>query len=738
METISGYVERIVYRNPENGYTVLSLYADKEEITCVGNFVFVNEGEYLKVEGEYISHAVYGEQLKVSSYEQCAPTDEQAILKYLASGAVKGIGEALAERIIKRFGADTFRIMEEEPERLAEVKGISERKAMEIFKQFYEKREMREAMVFLQQYDISSGLAVKIYNFYGPGMYEILKKNPYKLAEDISGVGFKTADEIATKAGIVSDSEYRIRAGILYVITYAGSNGHCFLPKSVLLEQAEQLLLVSKQKVEPVLEELAKTRKVICTDAPDEPRVYSPVMYYMELNTARMLLDLNQSCTPDERKMAERIERVQKTSGIRLDEKQRLAIEEATKNGLFVLTGGPGTGKTTTINALIRFFESEGMEILLAAPTGRAAKRMTEATGMESRTIHRLLEISHNPDLPTEEMRFERNENKPLETDVLIVDEMSMVDLPLMHALLKAVPVGTRLILVGDENQLPSVGPGNVLHDILKSGLIPSVRLTKIFRQGEESHIVVNAHKINRGEPLDLENKYGDFFLLQRNSSQDILGLTVALVRDKIPAYVNCSPFDIQVLTPMRKGELGVENLNKVLQCYLNPADKTKSERESRGFIFREGDKVMQIKNNYQLEWEIQDRRGFPIQNGTGVFNGDMGILKQINHFEERVVVEFDDGRIVRYGYGDLEELELAYAVTIHKSQGSEYPAVVIPILSGPRQLFHRNILYTAVTRAKKCVALVGSPQTVLGMIENVKESERFTSLADKMTEMNE
>ena len=736
METLSGYVEKIVYRNAENGYTVLSLSADKEEITCVGNFVFVNEGEFLKVEGEYTEHAVYGEQFRVSSYEQCAPSDEQAILKYLSSGAVKGIGEALAGRIIKKFGADTFRIMEEEPERLAEVKGISERKAMEIYRQFYEKREMREAMVFLQQYDISTGLAVKIYNFYGPRMYDILQKNPYKLAEDVYGVGFRTADEIAQKAGIVGDSEYRIRAGILYVLTFSYGNGHCFLPQNVLLEQCEQLLEVSKQKIEPVLEELSTQRKVIVQAAQDEPRVYSPTMYYMELNTARMLLDLAQSCHPDDKLMAGRIERLQKSFCIKLDEKQRLAVEEATKNGLFILTGGPGTGKTTTINALIRYFEAEGMEVLLTAPTGRAAKRMSEATGKESRTIHRLLEISHNPELPGSEMRFERNEEKPLETDVLIVDEVSMVDLPLLHALLKAVPVGTRLILVGDENQLPSVGPGNVLHDILKSGLIPSVRLTKIFRQGEESHIVVNAHKINRGEQLDFENKYDDFFLLRRNTSADILGLTIALVRDKIPAYIRCSPMDIQVLTPMRKGELGVENLNRILQHYLNPADKSKGERKAHGFVFREGDKVMQIKNNYQLEWEITDKRGYPLQTGAGVFNGDIGILKEINTYDECAVVEFDDGRTARYGYGDMEELEPAYAVTIHKSQGSEYPAVVIPILSGPRQLFHRNILYTAVTRAKQCVALVGSEQTIQGMIENVKETERYTSLAEKLSEM--
>jgi len=738
METISGYVEKIVYRNSENGYTVLTLTADKEEITCVGNFVFVNEGEYLTLTGEYGSHSVYGEQFKMSTYEQTVPADEVAMAKYLSSGAIKGIGEALAERIIKRFGQDTFKIIENEPERLAEIKGISERKALEIYKQFYEKREMREAIVFLQQYDISSNLAVKIYTKYGPGLYEVLRANPYKLAEDISGVGFKTADDIAAKGGIPADSEYRMRAGILYTLQYATSNGHCYLPEEELLEQTEKLLMVSKNKVKIALDTLSLERKVIVKEEDAEPLIYNPIMYYMELNTARMLLDLNASCNPDAEKMADRINKVEQRYKIQLEKMQREAVEEATRHGLFVLTGGPGTGKTTTINAMIHLFEAEGMEILLAAPTGRAAKRMTEATGMEARTIHRLLEISHNSEDGIGRMNFERNESNPLEADVVIVDEMSMVDLPLMHALLKAVPVGTRLILVGDENQLPSVGPGNVLHDILASDLIPCVRLTKIFRQGEESHIVTNAHKINNGEKPDLSKKYEDFFHMQRTNSNDILGVVVALVRDKLPGFVKCSPFDIQILTPMRKGELGVENLNRVLQHYLNPPADDKGERESHGFTFREGDKVMQIKNNYQMEWETRSKNGYQLSTGSGVFNGDMGILRHINRFAEEVTVEFDDGRFANYGYADLEELEPAYAVTIHKSQGSEYPAVVIPLLAGPRQLFHRNILYTAVTRAKKCVSIVGSAEMVYNMIDNVSEQSRNTSLALRLQEMAE
>lgn len=737
MAAAEGYVEKIVYRNPENGYTVLVLTADGEEITCVGNFVFVNEGEYLALIGEYSDHSLYGEQLKVTSYEIKQPEDEVAITRYLASGAIKGIGEALAERIVKKFGEDSFRIIEEEPERLAEVKGISQSKAQEIYRQVSEKRDTRNAVLFLQKYGVSVNLAVKIYQQYGERLYEVIRVNPYRLAEDISGIGFRIADEIAAKAGISMDSDYRIKAGLLYCLQTALVSGHCYLPENELLLQAEELLLVNRDAVFRQLDTALLERKLMaCKNEAEGRCIYSTQMYYMELNTARMLLDLNRSCIIGQELIDRRIESIQKGFSIELDDMQRLAVEEAARQGLFILTGGPGTGKTTTINSIIRFFEAEGMEVLLAAPTGRAAKRMTDTTGMEARTIHRLLEINRNPEAPAEEMRFERNEQNPLEADVIIIDEMSMVDIQLMHALLKAIPVGTRLILVGDENQLPSVGPGNVLHDIIASGQIPVIRLTKIFRQAGESHIVVNAHKINAGEAIDMDTKNTDFFLMQRDNVNDILGLIVALVRDKLPKYVACEPFDIQVLTPMRKGELGVERLNEVLQHYLNPAAENKKEKEAHGVIFREGDKVMQVKNNYQMEWEIKNRFGIPEQTGTGIFNGDIGIIKDINLFSERITVLFDDGRYAEYSYADLEELEPAYAVTIHKSQGSEYPAVVIPLLSGPRQLLHRNILYTAVTRAKTCVALVGKKETISSMIQNTEEQKRHTSLAERINEI--
>ncbi len=738
MENLEGYVEKIIYRNTENGYTVLTLSADGEEVTCVGSFVFVNEGEYLVMTGDTTAHSLYGEQFKVSTYEQRQPTDRAAMERYLAAGAIKGIGEALAARIVSRFGEDTFRIIEEEPERLAEVKGISRGKAQEIYKQFYDKKETRNAILFLQKYGVSMNLSVKIFHQYGEQLYEIISVNPYRLAEDIAGVGFRIADEIASRAGISRDSEYRIRAGLLYCLQQSTGNGHCYLPEQELLLRAEELLLSNREQIMLQLEEEISAKKLMIREINGERCVYTTGMYYMELNTARMLLDLNRSCTIDRTVLKQRLQRVQEASDIQLEEEQQRAIEAAAGNGLFILTGGPGTGKTTTINAIIHFFEAEGMEILLAAPTGRAAKRMTETTGTEARTIHRLLENTRNPDSASEEMRFERNEMNPLETDVVIIDEMSMVDIQLMYALLKAVPVGTRLILVGDENQLPSVGPGNVLHDIIAAGCFPLVRLSKIFRQAGESDIVVNAHKINAGEDIALDNKSRDFFMLQRSEVKEILGLVVALVRDKLPKYVHCGPMDIQVLTAMRKGELGVERLNQVLQYYLNPASDNKKEREAHGVVFREGDKVMQIKNDYQLEWEVRNRFGVTEQTGTGVFNGDVGIIKEINSFSERVTVEFDEGRLAEYTYTALEELEPAYAVTVHKSQGSEYPAVVIPVLTGPRQLMHRNILYTAVTRAKSCVTLVGSKETVHAMIQNSEEQKRYTGLTERIREMAE
>ena len=732
MEKITGYVDHIVYRNAENGYTVLNLVNKEEEITCVGIFSAIAEGENIEASGDYTDHPTYGRQFKVEHFEERAPEDAQAIERYLGSGAIKGIGLALAARIVRRFKEDTFRIIEEEPERLAEIKGISERKAMEIATQVNEKRDLRQAMIFLQQYGITMNLAVKIYNRYGQEVYEILKENPYQLAEDIDGVGFKTADEIAARVGIRSDSDFRIRSGILYVLSGAASEGHTFLPQEELTKRASELLQVAPEFIEKHYMDLAIERKLMLKQKEEQTQIYAASFYYMESNVATMLKQLDVTYDESDTAIEKRILAIQKQTGMEVEEHQVEAVKEAVKNGLLIITGGPGTGKTTTINTIIRYFEAEGMDIFLAAPTGRAAKRMSETTGYEARTIHRMLELNGGME---GNAGFERNEMNPLETDVIIIDEMSMVDISLMHSLLKAIPTGTRLILVGDVNQLPSVGPGCVLKDIIDSGVCNVVKLTKIFRQAATSDIIVNAHKINRGEEVVLDNKSMDFFFLKRYDADVIINVVLQLIKQKLPKFVNASEYDIQVLTPMRKGLLGVERLNVILQKYLNPPSPEKREKEYGDTIFREGDKVMQTKNNYQLEWEIKSRFGLTIEKGMGIFNGDTGIIREINDFAETVTVEFDEGRMVDYSFKLLEELELAYALTIHKSQGSEYPAVVIPLLSGPSMLMNRNLLYTAVTRARKCVTLVGNEATFAEMIKNTSQQKRYSGLCDRLKE---
>ena len=736
MEVRKGYVEHIVFRNNDNGYTVFQLVSEEEELTCVGLFSVLAEGELVQVSGYMKEHPLYGEQLQVEQYELLAPEDETAMERYLGSGAIKGIGAAMAARIVRRFKGDTFRIIEEEPERLAEVKGISEKKAIEISAQMEEKKDLRQAMMFLTQYGISVPLAVKIYQQYGNRTYQVVEENPYRLADDISGIGFKIADEIASRIGIHTDSDYRIRSGLLYVLLQATGEGHTCLPKEDLLHRASALLGVEEEQMETQLMNLCMDRKLVMKEQNGKVMVWYGQYYYMELNVAKMLHDLNLECEMEESQIVKKLSKVEKQASITLDEMQRKAVVEAVKNGVLVITGGPGTGKTTTINAIIRYFETEDMEILLAAPTGRAAKRMTEATGWEAVTIHRLLELSGVPSDDRSTASFERNEENPLEADVIIIDEMSMVDIFLMNALLKAVSVGTRLILVGDINQLPSVGPGCVLKDIIRAGSCPVVQLTRIFRQASQSDIIVNAHKINRGEHVTLDNKSRDFFFLQRQDPNVILRVVLALVQEKMPRYVDARPTDIQVLTPMRKGSLGVENLNEMLQRYLNPPSSEKNEKETARGRFREGDKVMQIKNNYQIEWEARNRYGIAIDKGTGIFNGDMGIVQQIDLLAETMEVLFDDYRTVTYSFQMLEELELAYAVTIHKSQGSEYPAVVIPLLTGPRMLMNRNLLYTAVTRARSCVTLVGSPETFAQMIDNASEQTRYSGLYNRIREV--
>lgn len=729
MEILTGYVEHIVYQNQENGYTVLNLVHEEEEITCVGIFQGISEGENLELTGEYTVHPSYGRQFKMMSFQVKPPEDLDAVERYLASGAIKGIGAALAARMIKKFQEDTLRIIEEEPERLAEIKGISQRKALEIAEQVEGKREQRQAMIFLQQYGISQSLAVKIFKAYGQELYGILKENPYRLADDIQGVGFRIADEIASRIGIHTDSDFRIRSGILYTLQQAAQEGHTCLPQELLTRKTEELLGVEGTYIEKHYMDLAIEKKLMIKELGESRYIYGANYYYMEVNTAAMLGQLDISYDVPEIEIKERIRKIEQETGMVLDELQAEAVKEAVRNGLMVITGGPGTGKTTTINTIIHYFELEGMDIFLAAPTGRAAKRMSETTGFEARTIHRMLELNGGME---GNAGFERNEQNPLETDVIIIDEMSMVDLSLMHALLKAVAAGTRLILVGDVNQLPSVGPGSVLKDVIDSKQFHVVRLNKIFRQAAQSDIIVNAHKINRGEEVILDNKSMDFFFLRRFDANVIISVVIQLIQQKLPKFVEAEPFDIQVLTPMRKGLLGVERLNGILQQYLNPPEKNKTEREHGGVIFREGDKVMQIKNNYQLEWEIRSKYGLAIDRGMGIFNGDTGIIQSINNYQETLTVEFDEGRMVDYSFKQLDELELAYAITIHKSQGSEYPAVVIPLLTGPKMLMNRNLLYTGVTRAKKCVTLVGSDIAFQEMIANVSEQKRYTGLRDQ------
>ena len=736
MESITGYVDHIVFQNSENGYTVMILMMEGEEVTCVGMCKGLGQGENITAEGEYIEHPVYGRQFKIQNYETVTPTDRVGMERYLGSGAIRGVGEALAARIVKKFGDDTFRIIEEEPERLAEIKGISERMAMEISSQMVEKKDLRDAMIFLEKYGITSNLAVRIYQAYGQEIYSVIRENPYRMAEEVPGIGFKIADEIAERVGIRTDSDFRIRCGILYCLTGASTLGHTYLPREELLRYANQLLGVASEHIEEHVMNLAMDGKVELKDE----GVYAKSFYRMEQVSAGLLHALNETYDVTPAKLTQAIARIQKEEDMELDEWQAEAVRQAATHGLFILTGGPGTGKTTTIRAMISYFVGEGYDIFLAAPTGRAAKRMSETTGYEAKTIHRLLEVNGAMSEVKDDAKavgglFERNESNPLEADVIIIDEMSMVDITLLYALLKAIGHGTRLILVGDINQLPSVGPGNVLRDIIASECFPVVTLQKIFRQASQSDIVVNAHKINDGQHIVLDNKSRDFFLLKRYDADVIISVMLQLVKQKMPKYVDATPYDVQVLTPTRKGLLGVERLNGILQQYLNPPGKGKKEHQVGERIFREGDKVMQIRNNYQLEWEIRSRYGLAIDKGLGVFNGDVGIIQEINDYSSTVSVLYDENKLVIYPFKGLDELELAYAITIHKSQGSEYPAVVMPLLPGPRMLMNRNLLYTAVTRARKCITIVGDENVFYRMIDNTTQQRRYSGLKERLKE---
>lgn len=741
---LKGYVDHIIYENRENNYKVLALSCDKTDEKVVGIFPGVGQGDCLYIEGFEEEHPSFGTQIHARMFEIVLPDDSYSIQKYLGSGAIKGVGEKLAERIVKRFGEDTFRIMEEEPLRLAEIKGISERIAQQIAIQVCEKKDMRRAMLFLQDYGMTDKLAVKVYEYYGDAIYDVLKTNPYRIAEEIDGVGFKTADEIALGSGILINSEYRIRCGVVYALTQAMMGGHTCLPQEKLIEESVRLLSVDADDIQVEISNLVVEHRIMMRQEEEKGPVfiYAPSAFRAESECAYKLEELNvhffetgEDCmSAEESRILDKIAKIEDESGIVLDEMQRRAVLEAIQNGVMILTGGPGTGKTTTIHIMLRYFEEEQMEIALAAPTGRAAKRMTEACGMEARTIHRLLEVNGGGD--DSSGSFGRNEEYPLEADVIIVDEMSMVDIFLFRALLAAIPKGVHLIMVGDVDQLPSVGPGCVLKDVIDSGCYATVALQNIFRQAAESEIVMNAHRIHDGKEPVIHNKESrDFYFLERSQPVEIYNNIIKLVSDMLPRYVGIDPMDVQVLTPMRKGALGVEELNAVLQKYLNPASMEKREHAYGDLLFREGDKVMQTKNNYKLEWEIRGNYNLVIKKGEGIFNGDVGIVREINDYASFMIIEFDDGRIVQYPYENLDELELAYAITIHKSQGSEYPAVVIPLFGVPGLLIYRNLLYTGVTRAKSCVTLIGSSQIMNQMILNENKQRRYTGLYYRIKE---
>lgn len=742
-------IEAIIYQNNENGYTVCTVEYEGEELSCVGEMPGIYQGEEVKMTGSYVTHPVYGKQLRVDTIERSMPKTVQGMEKYLASGVIKGIGAKTAKKIVKHFGLDTFRIIEEEPLVLAQVNGISEKKAQEIGEVFHAQYELRQAMLFLQDYNITSTYAVKIYKQYKDKTMEVVKNTPYRLVEDIFGIGFKKADEIAYQVGIAKDDPHRIKTGILYILNSFSSNGHTYVPRGVLVEEAIKLLLPEIYKeclmfgefenplVENALIELTLSKQIIIKNYHEVPCVFLSYLYYSEQGVARKLIDLAALYQRDSQLDIEKeLINTEKELKIELVEEQREAVRNVLCHGVTVITGGPGTGKTTTINAILHMLEKAEEEVLLAAPTGRAAKRMSEATGMEAQTIHRLLEINYMREDSSKQM-FNKNEENPLEADVIIVDEMSMVDITLMHALMKAVVEGQRLVLIGDADQLPSVGAGNVLKDIIKSGRINVVRLVQIFRQASKSAIVMNAHRINKGEYPICNEKGTDFFFMKRGMQEDVRDTIIELITTRLPKYQGFDPLkDIQVLAPMRKGVVGVNELNKAIQAAINPFHQLKPEKEYRGTIFREGDKVMQIKNNYNTPWKILGKTGMPIDEGTGVFNGDCGIITAVKEEMEILVVTFDDQKVVEYEYNQLDELELAYAVTIHKSQGSEYPVVIMPIHSGPPMLLNRNLLYTGVTRAKKMVVGVGLVATLERMIDNNKEIERYSSLAMHLAQM--
>lgn len=737
MVTLQGTVEEIIFKNETNGYMVALLETEDDVVTIVGYIPIVNIGETLEVQGQWTYHPSYGQQLKVETYSTVVPATLNGIEKYLASGLIPGIGPKTARKIVERFSLDSLEILQYNPEKLKEIDGIGKKKAQKIAEAFQEQREIRDVMIFLQNYEISPSYGIRIYKKYGKETISKIKENPYRLSEEIHGIGFKTADKIAQSMGIDNRSNYRINAGIKFTLMEFAAEGHTYAPKEELIAKTTSLLGIEKELIEEGVTRLALKQELQLENVNGKIRIYYMPYFYAESNVSKKLIEIAQAELKElDIDINKEIEDLEKRNSIKFAQKQKEAIRQALQNGLLVITGGPGTGKTTTINSIIDILEGQNYEVVLAAPTGRAAKRMSEATGRDAKTIHRLLEYGFIDD--ENGMAFAKDEGTPIEADVVIIDEVSMVDILLMNNLLKAVIPGTRLILVGDVDQLPSVGAGNVLRDIIDSRIIKVVKLDEIFRQAQESMIIVNAHRINKGEKPFLNVKDKDFFFITKTTTSDIVDTIVQLAKERLPKFNGYNSIsDIQVLTPMKKGDTGVNVLNNKLQEYLNPKSKIKEEKKIGDTLFRVGDKVMQIKNNYRTQWKIVED-GKIVQEGEGVFNGDFGFVTDIDNEEGEMTVLFDDHKEVIYNFNQLDELKLAYACTIHKSQGSEFPVVIMPVSWGPPMLLTRNLLYTAVTRAKELVVLVGMEKYLHMMINNNRIIKRYSGLNDRLARIFE
>lgn len=735
MEALNGIVESIVFKSSDTGYTVIKFRENNIIHTAVGVLPHVKEGQNLKITGSWVNHSQFGKQFKVEECEEILPTSKDGIEKYLSSGIIQGIGPVTAKKIVNKFGEDTLNILDNNIERLKEIEGIGKKKLETIIESYREQRELKNITIFLQTHGLSVNQCLKIYKKYGASSVDTVKNNPYILCDEISGIGFKTSDKIARSLGIEIDSPFRIQSGIRYVINEFCANGHTFMPKDELIKEASNVLTVSGDIIEENIKNAALDRKIKLEKVNDKEGVFTIPNYYCELGITNRILTLAISNFQDISVDVDHlILQFEKKNNITFAESQKDAIISAFQNGIEIITGGPGTGKTTIIKCIIEIFETCGLKVLLGAPTGRAAKRMSESTGKEATTIHRMLDMGV---FEKEESVFVTNaEEHYLEADVVIIDEASMIDITLMNALLKSIKVGTRLIIVGDVDQLPSVGAGNVLNDFIESGFTKVVRLKEIFRQGKESMIVVNAHKINKGEMPKLNEKGTDFFFIRNDIQEGILNTIIDLINTRLPKFN--SNWDklksIQVLVPMKKGVLGVTNLNERIQNVLNPKAPYKKEKEFRSMVFREGDKVMQIKNNYSLKWTRIAGKGD--HEGLGVFNGDMGFIESIDLEGKKLSIIFDDERRVIYDFMYLDELDLAYAITIHKSQGSEFPVVIIPAYMGAPLLMNRNLLYTGITRAKEMVVVVGIPKALKYMVDNTRSMERYSSLNWRIKEV--